>query len=57
MHAHPCVVLLPVAASQSALSVSSGALHEAVVEAVRPHMTALRGTPHGKRILQRIGAR
>ncbi|KAF5840877.1 armadillo-type protein, partial [Dunaliella salina] len=42
---------------QSSLSVSTGPLHEAVVEAVRPHLATLRGTPHGKRILQRISAR
>lgn len=42
---------------QSALSVSSGAVHEAVIEAVKPHVAALRGTPHGKRILQRMGQR
>lgn len=42
---------------QSALAVSSGALHVAVVEAIKPFLPALRGTPHGKRILQRIGAK
>ncbi len=42
---------------QSALSVSSGTVHQELVEAIRPHIPALRGTPHGKRILQRIGAK
>jgi phage baseplate assembly protein W len=41
---------------QSLLSASAGTLHEAVVEALRPHLGILRGTPHGKRILQRMGA-
>lgn len=39
---------------QSALSVTSGARHAALVEAIRPFLPALRGTPHGKRILAKI---
>lgn len=40
---------------QSCLTVTSGALHTFVVDAIKPFLPALRGTPHGKRILQRIG--
>jgi hypothetical protein len=40
---------------QSALAITTGGVHELLVEAIRPHLAALRGTPHGKRILQRIG--
>ena len=39
---------------QSALSVSSGQLHSELVDAIRPYLPALRGTPHGKRILQKV---
>lgn len=39
---------------QSALSVTSGSLHQSLVECVRPYLPALKGTPHGKRILQRV---
>lgn len=39
---------------QSALTVTTGALHAALVEAIRPHLPSLRGTPHGKRILAKL---
>lgn len=39
---------------QSALTVSSAQLHSNLVEAIRPHLPALRGTPHGKRILAKV---
>jgi hypothetical protein len=39
---------------QSALAVSNGPLHSELVEAIRPHVASLRGTPHGKRILAKI---
>ena len=42
---------------QSALSVSSGPLHLALVEAIRPYLPSLRGTPHGKRILSKINVK
>jgi hypothetical protein len=42
---------------QSVLTVSSGALHTHVVDSIRPYLPSLRGTPHGKRILQRIGGK
>lgn len=38
---------------QSALTVSKGALHAALVDAIRPHIQALRSSPYGKRILAR----
>ncbi|CAK9221168.1 unnamed protein product [Sphagnum troendelagicum] len=38
---------------QSALSVCKGALHAGLVEAIRPHLPALRNSPYGKRILSR----
>lgn len=38
---------------QSALNASKGALHSAFVEAIRPHLPALRSSPFGKRILSR----
>lgn len=38
---------------QSALMVSKGALHFGLVEAIRPHLPALRSSPYGKRILSR----
>ncbi|KAJ7570225.1 hypothetical protein O6H91_01G110600 [Diphasiastrum complanatum] len=38
---------------QCALSVSKGALHTNLVEALRPHLPALRSSPYGKRILSR----
>jgi len=38
---------------QSALTVSKGALHAQLVEHIRPHMTVLRSSPYGKRILAR----
>jgi hypothetical protein len=40
---------------QSALSVSNGPVHQELVEAIRPFVASLRGTPHGKRILQKMG--
>jgi hypothetical protein len=42
---------------QSALTVSAGALHSALVDAMRPYLPALRGTPHGKRILSKINVK
>lgn len=39
---------------QSALGVATGELHQAVIEAVRPYLPQLRGTPQGKRFLQKI---
>ena len=42
---------------QSALSVSSGALHMDLVDAMRPYLPSLRGTPHGKRILSKINVK
>lgn len=42
---------------QSALSVSNSALHQALVDAIKPFLPALRGTPHGKRILQKINGK
>lgn len=42
---------------QSALSVTSGARHVALVNAIRPHLALLRGTPHGKRILAKISVK
>eukprot|EP01018_Ginkgo_biloba_P035042 Gb_33608 [translate_table: standard] len=38
---------------QSALAVSKGSVHAALVEAIRPHLPALRSSPFGKRILSR----
>jgi hypothetical protein len=39
---------------QSALSVcKQGALHSGLVDAIRPHLPALRNSPYGKRILSR----
>lgn len=38
---------------QSALAASKGPLHVAFVEAIRPHLPALRSSPFGKRILSR----
>lgn len=42
---------------QSALTVSSGQLHLDLVEAMRPYLPTLRGTPHGKRILSKINVK
>eukprot|EP00210_Caulerpa_lentillifera_P000590 g571.t1 len=39
---------------QSALSVTSGSLHQSLVECIRPYLPSLKGTPHGKRILQKV---
>ncbi|XP_057861929.1 putative pumilio homolog 8, chloroplastic [Cryptomeria japonica] len=38
---------------QCALTVSKGPLHSALVDAIRPHLPALRSSPFGKRILSR----
>ncbi|RWR82185.1 zinc finger protein [Cinnamomum micranthum f. kanehirae] len=38
---------------QSALAESKGALHAALVEAISPHLPALRNSPYGKKILSR----
>lgn len=38
---------------QCALTVSKGSLHSALVDAIRPHLPALRSSPFGKRILSR----
>ena len=40
---------------QSILTITSGPMHTFVVDAIRPHSATLKGTAHGKRILQRIG--
>lgn len=42
---------------QSALTVTTGGLHGSLVEAIQPHLPALRGTPHGKRILAKISVK
>eukprot|EP00889_Picochlorum_renovo_P000872 jgi/Picre1/27902/NNA_000865.t1 len=42
---------------QSALNVSSGDVHADLIDAIRPHLPALRGTPHGKRILAKIAVK
>lgn len=42
---------------QSSLSVSSGELHQALVDAIKPYLSALKGTPHGKRILQKVNGK
>lgn len=39
---------------QSALAVTSGSLHQALVKSIQPYLSTLRGTPHGKRILQKV---
>lgn len=39
---------------QRALTVTSGDLHMQLVDAIRPYLPTLRGTPHGKRILAKI---
>ncbi|KAJ4972420.1 hypothetical protein NE237_005519 [Protea cynaroides] len=36
---------------QAALNQSKGALHSALVEAIRPHVSALRTSPYGKKVL------
>lgn len=38
---------------QCALAVSKGAVHAALVEAIRPNLPALRSSPFAKRILSR----
>lgn len=42
---------------QSALSVTTGSQHAMLVDAIRPYLPTLRGTPHGKRIVQRINGK
>lgn len=42
---------------QSALNVSNGPTHNMLVDAIRPYLPTLRGTPHGKRIMQRINGK
>ena len=42
---------------QSSLQVSSGQLHQEFVEHIRPYLPALRGTPHGKRILAKLNGK
>lgn len=42
---------------QSALMVTQGPLHAAVVDAIRPHINQLRSTPHGKRIISKINVK
>lgn len=42
---------------QSALTVSTGQLHLQLVDAIRPYLPTLRGTPHGKRILSKINVK
>eukprot|EP00884_Botryococcus_braunii_P019974 jgi/Botrbrau1/6660/Bobra.0202s0008.1 len=39
---------------QSALVVTHGHLHSQLVDAIKPFLSTLRGTPHGKRILSKI---
>ncbi len=41
---------------QSALAASTGAIHAGLVDAIKPFLPSLRGTPHGKRILQKVAA-
>jgi len=38
---------------QSALTVSKGSVHQRLVDAIRPHLPMLRGTPYSKRIISR----
>jgi hypothetical protein len=42
---------------QSALTISNGAVHQDLVDAIKPFLPSLRGTPHGKRILQKINGK
>jgi hypothetical protein len=42
---------------QSALTISSGVVHQGLVDAIKPFLPSLRGTPHGKRILQKINGK
>lgn len=42
---------------QSSLQISSGQLHSELVEHIRPYLPALRGTPHGKRILAKLNGK
>ena len=39
---------------QSALTVSSGELHQQLVKAIRPYLSSLKGTRHGKCILSKM---
>lgn len=41
---------------QSALTVTTAQLHGQLVDHIRPHLPALRGTPHGKRILAKVSS-
>lgn len=40
---------------QTALNHSKGALHAALLEAIRPHIPALRTNPYGKKVLSSCG--
>jgi hypothetical protein len=42
---------------QSALAVAQGSLYTQLVEAIKPYLSTLRGTPHGKRILSKINVK
>mmetsp|Transcript_21814 Transcript_21814/g.52129 ORF Transcript_21814/g.52129 Transcript_21814/m.52129 type:complete len:117 (+) Transcript_21814:123-473(+) len=42
---------------QSSLQISTGALHQELVEQIRPYLPSLRGTPHGKRILAKLNGK
>ncbi len=42
---------------QSALTVSTGALHNDLVGAIKPLIPSLRNTPHGKRIIQKVNGK
>ncbi|KAJ4962609.1 hypothetical protein NE237_022548 [Protea cynaroides] len=42
---------------QSALSVSKGDIHKAIVDIMQNHIPSMRSNPYGKRILERINAR
>eukprot|EP01026_Neomeris_dumetosa_P081042 TRINITY_DN904_c0_g1_i1.p1 TRINITY_DN904_c0_g1~~TRINITY_DN904_c0_g1_i1.p1 ORF type:complete len:718 (-),score=95.06 TRINITY_DN904_c0_g1_i1:454-2607(-) len=42
---------------QSALQVTTGELHNRLVDAIKPHVPNLKNTPQGKRIVQRINGK
>eukprot|EP01026_Neomeris_dumetosa_P063455 TRINITY_DN6023_c0_g2_i8.p3 TRINITY_DN6023_c0_g2~~TRINITY_DN6023_c0_g2_i8.p3 ORF type:complete len:123 (-),score=13.42 TRINITY_DN6023_c0_g2_i8:365-733(-) len=42
---------------QSALAVSTGDLHSQLVEAIKPHLPAIKNTPQGKRIMQKFNTK
>lgn len=42
---------------QSGLAISNGQLHQDLVDSIKPYLPSLRGTPHGKRILQKINGK